>query len=434
MAYFLKYGDGTVEVPLSDDQIAYVVNPNPKECRDASAETLIDLALDFPIGTGKLEDTVKPGEKVCIVISDGTRSWQKPAVILKKLLERLNSAGIQDKDVYIISGRGTHRAQSDEDLAALVSPEIYSRVAFVHDHDPLDEKKLTYVGTTSRGTRVLLNSDAVKADRVILVGSVLHHFLAGFSGGRKSVLPGIAAYETVQQNHALSLAASSDSGSGFLRSVRSGNLIDNPVQLDMCEAAAMLNPDFIVNTVVDEEYNIIKVFAGDLFKAHKEACELVNKLNAVEIPKKVPVVIASAGGYPKDINVYQPLKTLCHMTECVSDGGTIIMLSESREGFGSADAESQMKDYDNMADREKALKTRYSIGGATGFLYAEAAEKYNFIYVTKLPKEEFSKTKMKIASSLVEALSIIPSPGPGEVCLMPNGSVTLPVLKADIGL
>jgi len=422
MSHFLAYGDGAFEVRLPEEKIGFVIEPNPVQPPELSAAALINASLDAPVGTRRIEQIVQPGEKVCVVISDGTRSWQRPDIILKELFARLNTAGIPDRDIFILSARGTHRPQSDDELRKLVSPEIYDRAAFVRDHDPMDDGNLSYLGTTSRGTPVYINSLAVQADRVILIGSVLHHFLAGFSGGRKSVVPGIAGYATVQANHSLSLAPEG----GFLAGVRSGNTADNPVHEDMCEAAQLFAPDFIINTVVDEGYRLLKVFSGDIMLAHEAACCMVDQMNAVTIPQRYDVVIASAGGYPKDINVYQPLKTLCHMTECVRPGGTMIMLSESREGFGSADAEAQMKDYDTMQAREQALRAHYTIGGATGYLYADAAEKYRFIYVTKLPTAEFAHTKIQIVPDLDSALALVGEIGDGSAVLMPNGSVTLP--------
>ncbi len=429
MAYYLKYGDREFRVNLPDDQIKLVLEPNPVELPRGTPSQLIESALDNPIGTDRIEDIVKPGEKICIIISDSTRSWQNPGMIAGVLLDRLGKIGIRDEDIIIISARGTHRAQSDDELRTLVTDKIYDRVKVV-DHNSTDEDKLTYMGTTSRGTPVKLNSIATNSDRVILIGAVLHHFLAGFSGGRKSVIPGIAARETVQANHSLSLNMGLGSGGNPL--VKSGSLEENPLQLDMLEGALMLNPCFIINVVVDDNYKTLKAFAGDMEKAHLEACRLVDKMNSVTIIRRYPVVIASAGGYPKDMNVYQPLKTLCHMLECIEPGGIMIMLSESREGFGSPETEKQITGYDNMLDREKALRESYSIGAHTGYLYADTAEKYTFIYVTDFRAESFAKTKMHIVRSLDEALKLA-----AELCgdklkedvlLMPNGSVTLPKL------
>ena len=155
MPYYLKYGDRQFEVRLPDEQIKLVLEPNTVELPSRTPRELIEDALDNPIGTGRIEDMVKSGDKICIVISDKTRSWQNPGMILGVLLERLNGAGIRDKDIVIISARGTHRAQTDDELRALVTDEIFSRVRVV-DHDPSDESNLTYLGTTSRGTPVKL--------------------------------------------------------------------------------------------------------------------------------------------------------------------------------------------------------------------------------------------------------------------------------------
>jgi nickel-dependent lactate racemase len=429
MPYYLRYGDREFEVRLPDEQIKMVLEPNRIELPHRTPRELIEDALDDPVGAKRIEETVRAGDRICIVISDTTRRWQDPGMILGVLLERLNGAGIRDEDIVIISARGTHRAQTGEELRALVTDEIYNRIRVV-DHDPTDENNLAYLGTTSRGTPVKINSIAVESDHVILVGAVLHHFLAGFSGGRKSVIPGIASRVTVQANHSLSL--NRGLGSGGDPNVKSGRLEGNPVHLDMLEGALMLGPCFIINVVADENYRFVKAFAGDLAKAHEEACRLVDRINKVRIDRLYPIVIASAGGYPKDINVYQPLKTLCHLLECTEPGGIMIMLSESREGFGSPDTEKQITGYDNMLEREKALREKYSIGAHTGYLFADAAEKYNFIYVTDFAAENFSKTKMHVVRTLDEALDLAAALGggklTGDVLLMPNGSVTLPDL------
>jgi nickel-dependent lactate racemase len=429
MAYYLKYGDREFKVNLPDDQIKLVLEPNPGEHPLGTPRELIENALDNPIGTDRIENIVRPGEKICIIISDSTRSWQNPGMIVGVLLDRLGAAGIGDEDIIIISARGTHRPQTDDELRALVTDKIYDRIKVV-DHDCNDESNLTYMGTTSFGTPVKLNSLAVNSDRVILIGAVLHHFLAGFSGGRKSIIPGIAARETVQANHSLSLNVGLGSGGNPL--VRSGCLKENPLQLDMLEGSLMLDPCFIINVVVDDNYRTLKAFAGDMEKAHLEACRMVDNMNSVAIDRRYPIVIASAGGYPKDMNVYQPMKTLCHMLECIEPGGIMIMLSESREGFGSPETEKQITGYDNMLDRERALRQSYSIGAHTGYLYADTAEKYTFIYVTDFGAENFAKTNMHIVPSLDDALKLAADLCGDkireDVLLMPNGSVTLPRL------
>lgn len=429
MAYALKYGNSEFKVTLADEHIKQVLEANPVKLAPGTPRELIEDALNHPIGSDRIENIVKPGEKVCVIISDSTRSWQNPGLILEILLGRLGTAGIKDEDIVIISARGSHREQTAEELRYLVTDKIYNRIKVV-DHNCLDESNLTYMGTTSRGTPVKLNSIAVNSDRVILVGAALHHFLGGFSGGRKSIIPGIASRDTIQANHSLSL--NQGIGSGCNPLVKSGRLEDNPLHLDMLEGALMLNPCFIINIVVDDNYKTLKAFAGDMVKAHAQACSLVDRMNTVDIDRLYPVVIASAGGYPKDMNVYQPMKTLCHLLECTEPGGMMIMLSQCREGFGSIETEKQITGYSNMLEREKALRESYSIGAHTGYLYADTAEKYTFILVTDLDAANFSKTKIHIVHTLDEALDLTATLRGGrlndDVCLMPNGSVTLPRL------
>jgi len=429
MAYYLKYGSRELKVGLEDKQIKLVLEPNPVNFSGCTPRKLIEDALDNPIGSEPIENIVKPGEKICIIISDSTRSWQNPGIILDVLLDRLGKAGVRDDDIVIISARGSHRAQNADELRSLVTGSIYDRIKVV-DHNCDDEQNLAYLGTTSRGTPVKLNSIAVNSDHVILIGAALHHFLAGFSGGRKSVIPGIASRETIQANHSLSL--NNGIGSGGNPFVKSGNLEGNPLHLDMLEGALMLGRCFIINIVTDDNYRLLKAYAGDMVKAHAEACRLVDEMNSVAIDRLYPVVIASAGGYPKDMNVYQPLKTLCHMLECTEPGGVMIMLSESREGFGSAETEKQITGFDNMLDREKALRANYSIGAHTGYLFADTAEKFTFIYVTGMDAGCFSKTRMHIVHTLDDALGLAARLRTGffneDVCLLPNGSVTLPKL------
>lgn len=429
MAYYLKYGNRELKVGLADGQIKRVLEANPVQLAPGTARELIENALDNPIGSEKVENIVNPGEKICVIISDSTRSWQNPGLILEALLDRLGTVGVRDEDIIIISARGSHREQTAEELRFLVTDRIYNRIKVV-DHNCLDAENLTYLGTTSRGTPVKLNSIAVNSDRVILIGAVLHHFLGGFSGGRKSVIPGIASRDTIQANHSLSLNHGVGSGGNPL--VKSGRLENNPLHLDMLEGALLLNPCFIINVVVDDNYKTLKAFAGDMVKAHAEACRLVDRMNSVDIDRLYPVVIASAGGYPKDMNVYQPMKTLCHLLECTEPGGIMIMLSECREGFGSTETEKQITGFGNMLDREKALRANYSIGAHTGYLYADTAEKFTFIFVTDFDARNFSKTRMHIVRTLDEALALAArlrgESLNGDVCLMPNGSVTLPRL------
>ena len=194
----------------------------------------------------------------------------------------------------------------------------------------------------------------------------------------------------------------------------------------------MAKPTFLLNVVVDDNQQIISAFAGNWITAHEAACDLVNRMYGVAAREKTPMVIASAGGYPKDLNFYQTSKTLCNALEVVEDGGTIILVSKSNEGFGSEDTRRQLADYATMMDREKALREDFSIGAFIGYLFAENAEKYHVIAVTDMAQEAFGTAKIHVVRTLDEALALSRELNGGKdlrATLLPHGANTLPILQ-----
>ena len=347
----MKYSDTAFPVSLDPAQVVAEVHANTVNLPKRTVREHIEYALDHPIGAGPLSEAVHPGDKVCIVISDTTRRWQQPSTYLPILVERLNQAGIPDKDILILCATGTHRQQTEKEHISLVGEDLYRRIQF-RDHNCDDKEHLTYMGTTSRGTPVWLNSYAMACDKIILTGGVVYHFLAGFGGGRKSIVPGIAGRETINTNH--NNALNKGLGSGSNPKACNGNMTDsNPFHSDLMECAAFAKPAYLLNVIVDDNYQIVGAFAGDWREAHAAAAKVVEQLDGVPIPRRTPLVIASAGGYPKDINLYQTSKTLSNALAAVAPGGTMILLSQCREGFGDPDCEAQICDFDTMEDREK---------------------------------------------------------------------------------
>lgn len=429
----MKYSDTEFSVSLDPRQVVSEVHANTMDYPKRTVREHIEYALDHPIGAGPIEEVVRAGDKVCIIISDVTRRWQQPSTYLPILVERLNRAGIPDEDILILCATGTHRRQTEEEHISLVGEELYRRIRFM-DHQCDDKEHLTYMGTSSRGTPVWLNSYAMACDKLILTGGVVYHFLAGFGGGRKSVVPGIAGRETINTNH--NNALNHGLGSGSNPRVCNGNMgEDNPFHSDLMECASFAKPAYLLNVFVDDNYQIVGAFAGDWQKAHEAAARAVEQLDGVPIPHRTPLVIASAGGYPKDINLYQTSKTLSNALAAVAPGGTMILLSQCREGFGDPDCEAQICAYDTMEEREKALRADFSIGGFVGFLFAEASENYNLILVTDIPGECFEHTKIQVAQTLDEALALAANCNDGtldgvETTLMPHGGSTFPLPQA----
>ena len=255
----------------------------------------------------------------------------------------------------------------------------------------------------------------------------LFHDMAGYGGGRKSILPGICGYETIMSNHALSL--NKVEGEGCNPDVRSGELNNNPFHLDMKEAAQFVKTSFLLNVITDSEGRISHAVAGHYVHAHEKGCDILRNIDAVEIQEKSDMVIASCGGYPKDIDLYQASKTLVNAREAVREEGVIILLSQCPEGFGHPEVEKIIGDYDNNLDREKEVRREYTIAKFTGFLICEIAERHNVIMVSNIDTECLKRINIKVVSTLDEAvnLALTTYKSLNKVYIMPNGGNTLPV-------
>lgn len=424
----MKLGKENISFEVDEKNVLQVINPNPFKVTKSEDE-IIEDAISNPIGSARLKELVHKGEKVCIIISDVTRAWQKPYLFLKKIVQELNDGGVKDEDIVFLSSAGTHRKQTKAEHDFLLGQELAKRFTVI-DHNCFDKDNLVYLGETTYKTPVWINKVALECDHVVLTGAIIYHFLAGWSGGRKSILPGIASFETIMANHALSL--NEKFGEGLNPLVRNANIVHNPIHEDMVQAASFVRPSFLFNVVMGPDGNIAGAVAGNYLEAHSIGRELVNKIDSVFIDKKADVVISSTGGYPKDINLYQTIKTLINSQAAVKDKGTMIIISECSEGIGDIkDLQDIILNFDNNIDREKDLRQNYTISKYVGYYFCLMAEQYNMILVTKIDPALLKTTKIKVVTTIDEALKFAYEklPKDATINLMPNGGNTLPVLK-----
>jgi len=284
---WLPYGKTEVCVRVPTRNFLGSIEPKERPgVADAKAE--VERALNEPIGSGSLNEIVKAENKVAIVVDDSTRSVPS-RLIIEPLLSKLNSVGVKDDSITIIFACGTHRPVSHEEAIMLLGQEIVSRIRTLsHDCRAQD---LVYVGTTHKhGTKVYVNRAFVEADTKILTGDVCFHYFAGYGGGRKSVVPGVAGEETIKKNHAMLLDSNA----------RVGVLEGNPVHEDMIEAARLAKVDFVLNIVLNSRGEMVKAFAGDLEQAFLEGVELVNEMYRVTVDRRADIVVVSAGGHPAE--------------------------------------------------------------------------------------------------------------------------------------
>lgn len=425
----MKYGDTKFNAVFDDKNVIQVISGNEFKIAE-SEEEIIDKALKHPIASARLNELIHKGETVCIIISDSTRAWQKMSRYLYKIVDEINSAGVPDKDICFISAAGTHRKQSEEEHRMLLGDALSKRFKVI-DHDCLDKSNLEYVGKTTYGTPVILNKKALECDHIILTGAIIYHFLVGYSGGKKSILPGISSYETIMANHALSL--SKEFGKGTYPTVRSGNIYDNPIHEDMLQAASFVRPTFMFNVVMNNG-RIAGAVAGNYIAAHNEGTKMVDLFDSVLAKEKSDLVIGSAGGYPKDINLYQCIKTIINERSAVKDGGTIIMVAECREGLGdNKDVCDIILNFNNVLDRERDLRKNYTISKYVGYYFCETAEKCRLILVSEIDPDLVKCANITVVKTLDEALKLAYSDGKADktINLMPKAANTLPKFKDD---
>jgi nickel-dependent lactate racemase len=424
-AYKLKFGKSEMTADIPDERLLGVLNSREIPAAATEKEAVL-AALERPIGSPRLCEKVKPGETVCIVISDLTRAWQHSAVYLPLLVEEIKKSGARDEDIFFLVGTGTHRSHTPEEHKILVGEELYKRHEVI-DHDSWTHP-MTDLGRTSFGTPVKLNKLATDADHVVLTGAIIYHFMPGWGGGRKSVLPGISSYETVQANHALAL--NPPPGKGFNPVCRSGSLEGNLIHLDMVEAAAKLAPSFLLNVVMSGEGKIGWAVAGDWQKAHEAGTAIVDSVDAVEIPVLADLVVSSAVGYPKDINLYQSTKALFNAEPAARPGGAVVILASCSEGYGDEEMQTILQNFRNSEEREAELRREFTIAKYVGYRTGIAAERFDLHLVTDMDPRSLEGTGIKVSKSLDEALGKIYAVHGEDLktWLMPRGSYTLPKL------
>jgi lactate racemase len=289
----------------------------------------------------------------------------------------------------------------------------------MYNSDCRDDSQFDFFGTTSRGTPIYFNKLVTEVDHIICTGGIVHHFFSGYGGGRKAMLPGVAHYETIRQNHSMM----------FDPNAVIGKLAGNPVYLDQIEGVEMCRPSFLINVVLNEKKKFLKVFAGDYIAAHKEACKFVAEVYGAPVPKEADLVIASCGGYPKDINVYQLQKTMDNAWCAVRKGGVVIVLGECGEGSGSALYEQTMKQYNTPALVEAALRENFQIGAHKAYAVTRLMNKAEFILVSALDPEFARMLLFTPVQSMEEALQLAYAKlgQTPSITLMPMAGLTVPL-------
>lgn len=310
----LPFGEcGTMEAELPDGNLAGVVGPN----RVRASPNAIEESLSNPCGGRSLESFLEGGKDVVVIVNDGTRPTPTA-----KVLEALDKRMDLECAHYLIA-TGTHRAPTEDELEFIFGRYLERLRDRIIVHDAW-KSPCVHLGVSKNGTDMDVNKVAIDADRLLIITSVEPHYFAGYTGGRKSFLPGVAAFHTIEQNHKLAM----------LPRAKTLVLKGNPVHQDMMDALSVVKEEiFSVQVVLDQHQNVYRAVAGDLNLAFRKAVRWANRVYLVDVPKRYDAVI-SVVKYPMDVDLYQSQKAIDNAKWALKDGGTLIMVSRCREGVG----------------------------------------------------------------------------------------------------
>lgn len=414
------YGKGTLDFDIPDERFAGSLTSSLNDYRPSADEaSLVEAALHNPVGSEKLSELAEGKKSIVLIASDHTRPVPSKFIVPPMLREL--RAGNPDADITILIATGCHRGTAKEELISKFGEDIVNcEHIVVHDCD--DSENLVDIGELPSGGRLIINRLAYEADLLVAEGFIEPHFFAGFSGGRKSVLPGIASRKTVVWNHNAQFINDPCSRAGILE--------NNPIHRDMLYAAKKAGLRFIVNTVLDSSHKIVFAAAGDTEMAHLSGCSFLSGLCRVSLPEnteKPGIVITTNGGYPLDQNIYQAVKGMTAAEAAVKKGGVIIMLAKSDDGDGGKVFHETFKNHPDLKEMmEDFLATKPGdtiIDQWQSQIFARVLLHANVIYISDADDETVRDLHMIPAHSVSEALSIADSilPGREKILAIPDG-------------
>lgn len=392
------FGKEMLPLDIADDRLQGVLVSNLHHYEPKADQfALVEEALRNPVGSAPLHELAKGKKNIVLIASDHTRPVPSKAIVPPMLREIRR--GNPDADITILIATGCHRETTVEELRYKFGDEIVDNEKIVvHD---CDKSPLVKIGTLPSGGECIINKLVVDADLVVAEGFIEPHFFAGFSGSRKSILPGIASRTTVLANHCSEFIADPCSRTGILEG--------NPIHKDMVWAARQAKLAFIVNVVINDKKEAIFAVSGDMEEAHKAGCDFLSSLCKVDA-KPADIVISTNGGFPLDQNIYQAVKGMTAAEATVKHGGVIIMLAKSNDGHGGEGFYHQMAD---EPDIEKTLALFMSRGRNETVadqwqtqIFIRVLQRATVVYVSDAPDQLVKDLHMVPAHSLTEAMAL----------------------------
>ena len=415
----LAYGQGHLPLDLPDDRTTVIAPAHNPGLPDEKAAVL--AALRQPMSARPLRESIAPGARVCIVFSDLTRPTPNDRLI-PWLLEYLDEA--PPANITLLNSTGTHRPNTPAELERMLTPGVTGRYRVVN-HECEDSAAMAQVGVTRDGTPALVNRLLVEADVRIITGFIEPHLFAGFSGGPKGIMPGVAGLETVMSNH----------GARNIGDPRAtfGVTLGNPIWEEMRDIALRVGPSFLLNVSLNEQRQITGVFAGDLLAAHRVGIEFVRRSAMQRVKAPFEIVVTTNSGYPLDLNLYQGVKGMSAGARIIQERGTLILACECREGIPPASP------LERLLARASGPEEMLTLLMTPGFVHPEQWQaqiqaliqrKASVLLYSSLPDDLVRSAYLEpchdIAQAVRQRLSEL---GPdARVAVLPQGPLTIPYL------
>ena len=421
----LAYGKEGLEVDLPGDRIT-VIEPHYIPGL-ADEQAAIREALSSPIGCPRLRDMVRPDQTVAITFPDVTRPCPT-ARMLPALLEEL--AHLAPEQVVLLSGTGMHRPNTEEELIRMVGEGVYRKYRVIN-HDAFDPSTLALVGKTGRGTDIWVSREYLQADVKVLVGFIEPHMFAGFSGGGKAVLPGIAGEATVLANHDAEMIGDPRATFGVTRG--------NPIFEEIREAALLTRPSFLMNVTLNREKAITACYFGEMVAAHNRGIDFARRTAMRPVPRPFDVVVTTNSGYPLDLNLYQSTKGICAASMIARDGGAVVCAAECSEGIP------EHGNYRRMLRSRGSLEGLLEMVMAPGFsmfdqwavqIQAAIQMRVDVSLYSSMADDEVKNAHLRPIRDVGEEVRrLLDHYGPeATVAVLPEGLQTIPYVRDEAGV
>ena len=421
----VQLGYGRSSLPFTFDENRYDILSDNRDHPRPLTDIEIGAALEAPIAAPPLDEICSASDSVLIVVSDATRATAS-AQVVNLLVRRLIQYGVLPGNIAIIFATGIHRPVTEREKVELLTPFIAQRVRILN-HDASDPKQMVSLGTTELGTPVALNRALKDYSVVITTGAVGFHYFAGFTGGRKSICPGLASARTIQATHMLALDFESG---GRRHGVDTAQLSGNLVHEECERIAALVAPAFSIVTEVDDLGRAVKIHCGHWQESHHQACEDYLGTHSVRIEQQRDLVVVSCGGFPFDINLIQAHKALDMAAKACRENGTILLLAECADGLGRPDFLKWFSEKDSQALALR-LRKEYEVNGQTAWALLSKAERYRIHLISSLRDDDVRLMRMLPAHSIED---VVATDYPETGYIMPRGAAVLPLARSSDGV